>query len=408
MMFLQYAIWGAWLPLFFAWLTEYRGFTGHEAGTLFGVAAIGALVAPFLAGQSADRWFATEKFLGLSHVLGAVLIWLLPGFESYNEILIFGLLYSIVYSPTLSLTNSLALHHLSDRDQDFSKVRLWGTVGWIAVGIGMGQWLLRHHLPEAGETLREARVAGMSDAFRLSAGLGLLLGLFCFFLPHTPPMKGREKLAFKEAFSEIISRRTLLVLFLVSFPVSCIHQFYFVRTEGFLGSLQMSTPLIDSIFGVGGGPMTIGQISEILVLAAIPLLMRSWSKKTFLLIGLSAYALRFFIFAFVPHSLAVFAALALHGLCFGCFFFVAFMIVDEETSADVRATTQSFYSLIIFGLGVIVGNFFAGYVDSVAGQPQDHDSYYRVLFGIPMWIAVACFLALLVFYPRVSSTEKTP
>lgn len=221
-------------------------------------------------------------------------------------------------------------------------------------------------------------------------------------------MKGREKLAFKEAFSEIISRRTLLVLFLVSFPVSCIHQFYFVRTEGFLGSLQMSTPLIDSIFGVGGGPMTIGQISEILVLAAIPLLMRSWSKKTFLLIGLSAYALRFFIFAFVPHSLAVFAALALHGLCFGCFFFVAFMIVDEETSADVRATTQSFYSLIIFGLGVIVGNFFAGYVDSVAGQPQDHDSYYRVLFGIPMWIAVACFLALLVFYPRVSSTEKTP
>lgn len=399
MMFLQYAIWGAWLPLFYGWLTEFKGFSGQQAGTLFGVAAIGALIAPFLAGQIADRWFATEKFLGLSHLLGAGLIWFLPDLESYNEILIFGLLYSIVYSPTLSLTNSIAFHHIPDRDNDFSRVRLWGTVGWIVVGIGMGQWLLRHHLPEVGETIRQAHVEGMADAFRLSAVLGAALGVFCFMLPHTPPAEGKEPFAAKEALRSIFSNRKLLVLFLVSFPISCVHQFYFVRTEGFLGSLEMATPAIDSIFGVGGGPMTIGQISEIAVLAMIPFVLKSMSKKSLLLVGLGAYALRFLIFAYVDNSAIVFPALALHGLCFGCFFFVAFMIVDEETTSDIRATTQSFYSLIIFGLGVIVGNFFAGYVDGIAGEPAS-EGYFATLFGIPMWIAIASFAALMFFYPK--------
>ncbi len=406
MMFLQYAIWGAWLPLFYAWLTEFKGFSGQQAGTLFGVAAIGALIAPFLAGQIADRWFATEKFLALSHLLGAVLIWMLPNVETYTQILVFGLLYSILYSPTLSLTNSIAFHHIADSDRDFSRVRLWGTVGWIVVGIGMGQWLLRHHLPEAGETIRQARVAGMTDAFRVSAVLGGILGVFCFFLPHTPPAESKEPFAAKRALVEILLNRKLLVLFLVSFPISCVHQFYFVRTEGFLGSLKMATPTIDAIFGVGGGPMTIGQISEIAILALIPFALGFMNKKWLLLVGLAAYALRFFVFAHVSSSLVVFLALALHGLCFGCFFFVAFMIVDEETTTDVRATAQSFYSLIIFGLGVIVGNFFAGYVDGLAGAKESNPEFYQTLFGIPMWVSIACFAALFLFYPLNQKTLK--
>ncbi len=405
MMFLQYAIWWAWLPLFYGWLTEYKGFSGQQAGTLFGVAAIGALIAPFLAGQIADRWFATEKFLGLSHILGAILIWFLPNLASFQSILIFGLLYSIVYSPTLSLTNAIAFHHIPNRDRDFSRVRVWGTVGWIVVGIGMGQWLLRHYLPAAGETVREAHVSGMADAFRVSAVLGATLGVYCFFLPHTPPTKGKEKFAAKEAITEILANRKLLVLFLISFPISCVHQFYFVHTEAFIGSLSMKTPLIDTVFGVGGGPMTIGQISEIAVLALIPFILKSWSKKSLLAVGLAAYVLRFLVFSYATTSIAVFAALALHGICFGCFFFVAFMIVDEETTADVRATAQSFYSLIIFGLGVIVGNFSAGYIDGIAGDPKVDSDYYATLFGIPMWVAAACLLAFLVLYPKLKTGQ---
>ena len=108
---------------------------------MFAIGAVGAIVAPFIAGQIADRWFNTEKFLGISHILGGILVWQLASLETYNSFLVFSLLYSLIYSPTLSLTNSLAFHHLPDRDRDFGKIRVWGTIGWIVVGIGIGQWL---------------------------------------------------------------------------------------------------------------------------------------------------------------------------------------------------------------------------------------------------------------------------
>ena len=113
-----------------------------EIGNMFAIGAVGAIVAPFIAGQIADRWFNTEKFLGISHILGGILVWQLASLETYNSFLVFSLLYSLIYSPTLSLTNSLAFHHLPDRDRDFGKIRVWGTIGWIVVGIGIGQWLL--------------------------------------------------------------------------------------------------------------------------------------------------------------------------------------------------------------------------------------------------------------------------
>ena len=476
MMFLQYAIWGAWLPLFFPFLTEYRGFSGEQAGWLFGIAAIGARVAPCLAGQIAERYFATEKFLGISHLVGAVFVWQLALVESYTGLLIFGLFYSLLYAPTLSLTNSLAFHHLPDRDRDFGKVRVWGTIGWIVVGIGMGQWLLHKHTPtysdavtqitsdvdvaadpsdsenarpefvfklkEGGiitgsfvsETrqsidilaadnqsrnldvadvvsinsvemeainkhIRRAQVGGMAGSFKISALLGLVLGVFCFMLPHTPPQKGESPFAFLEATYEA-RKNPLLTLFLVSFPISCVHQFYFVRTAGFLDHLQVRSPMIDKVFGVGGGPMTIGQFAEIVVLALMPIVATRLSRKVLLTIGLLAYAGRFALFAYFPYPAAVYPALALHGLCFGCFFFVAFMIIDENTTSDVRASAQSMYNLIVVGFGVIVGNVAAGYVDKWAKPATSAETDFSILFGVPMWVTVVCLVALLVFYPN--------
>jgi nucleoside transporter len=396
MMFLQYAIWGAWLPLFYGFITEHRGLKPEEAGTLFAVGAVGALFAPFVAGQIADRWFNTEKFLAISHLLGAALVWQLARLESYGELLLFGLLYSLVYAPTLPLTNSLAFHHLPDRDRDFGKVRVWGTIGWIAVGIGIGQWLLHRHTPEGLDraSVRAAQVAGMADSFRLSGVLGVLLGIFCFSLPPTPPRPGRARFAPWEALAKV-ARQPLLTLFLVSFPIACVHQFYFVHTAKFLGTLEHPwAESINAIFGVGGGGlMTVGQMAEIAVLAAMPLVAKAVPRKGLLLTGLLAYVLRFAVFAYLPTPAAVLPALALHGLCFGCFFFVAFMIVDEETSADVRASAQGLFNLVIVGLGVIGGNYFAGKVAAAAGED------YRRLFSIPTWICVGCFAALLAFYP---------
>ena len=409
MMFLQYAIWGAWLPLLWPFLTEHRGMSAGEVGNMFAIGAIGAIVAPFIAGQIADRWFATEKFLALSHIVGGVLVWQLASIDSYFGFLIFSLIYPMVYSPTLSLTNSLAFHHIPDRDRDFGKVRVWGTVGWIAAGIAIGQWLMFNHTPAGVDdaAVKAAQFAGMADAFKLSGILGVLMGAFCLVLPHTPPSDGEKKSATAEAMGEI-KKQPLLTLFLLAVPVSCIHQFYFVHTAGFLGGLQSQAEgfvtSVNSIFGVGGGGlMTLGQMSEIAVLAFMPLLAKKFSRKSLLAIGLLAYAARMALFAHVDTvGLAgVLVGVAMHGFCFGCFIFVAFMIVDEETSGDVRASAQSLFNLVIVGLGIIVGSKIA---TSAAEWATTNDELsFRALFSYPMWAALICFVLLLAFYPKKSS-----
>lgn len=406
MMFLQYAIWGAWLPLLWPFLNKYRGMDAGQIGNIFAVGAVGALVAPFIAGQVADRWFNTEKFLGLSHVLGGLLVWQLASIESYSGFLWFSLVYSVIYSPTLSLTNSLSFHHLPDRDRDFGKVRVWGTIGWIAAGIAIGQWLLYRHTPAGAPEAEQlaAQYAGMADAFRLSGALGVVMGVFCFTLPKTPPSAGEKKSATAEALGEV-RRQPLLTLFLIAVPVSCIHQFYFVHTAEFLGRFQAgAADTINRIFGVGGaGLMTIGQMSEIGVLALMPVVAKKFSRKTLLGVGLVAYGLRMALFAHGPSLgagldlAAVIAGVAMHGVCFGCFIFVAFMVVDEEASADVRASAQSLFNLVIVGIGIIVGSKIATGASEWAEVGDEVD--YAALFSYPMWASLACLALLFLFYP---------
>ena len=242
----------------------------------------------------------------------------------------------------------------------------------------------------------------MGDAFKLSAILGWALGVWCFTLPKTPPKPGQKKFAPFQALAEI-RKMPLLVLFLISFPMSCVHQFYFVRTSGFLATLQSSaTASIDkffaNVFGVGGGGlMTIGQIAELAVLAFMPILAKKLSRKMLLTVGVLAYTFRFAVFAYLPFTAAVVPALALHGLCFGCFFFVAFMIVDEETSSDVRASAQGLFNLMILGFGPLVAN--------VIGPTLMGETFktatgvdFRSLFLVPFSMAVAAAVILLLFF----------
>ena len=429
MMFLQYAIWGAWLPLLYPFLKNYRDFNDAEIGWLFMAGGVGAILGPFIAGQIADRYFSTEKFLGLSHIVGAVIVWFLGDVTNFYVFLGLSLLYSVIYAPTIALTNSLAFHHMPDRDRDFGWVRLWGTVGWIVVGIGIGQWLLHTHTPleatDAEESFMQAK--GMQDAFRLSAILGLFMGLYCFSLPRTPPQKGKENFALLETTREI-KRNPLLILFLLAVPVSMIHQFYFVYTSQFIGEYQNNfvgfESSINKVFGVGGGGlMTIGQMSEILVLFLIPFIAGKWSRKSLLAIGLIAYALRMFLFAQIgwlnsilgiSDVVILVAGVSLHGLCFGCFIFVAFMVVDEETSKDVKATAQNLFNLVIVGVGIVLGSYIASNVMGPLtmvevmkdGQPVVENGAnvlqrdWTLLFSVPMYAAIGCLAILLAFYPR--------
>jgi len=504
MMFLQYAIWGAWLPLLWPFLNSHRGFTPAQIGDMFAIGAVGAIVAPFIAGQIADRWFNTEKFLAISHILGGILVWQLATIETYKGFLAFSLLYSLIYSPTLALTNSLAFHHLPDRDRDFGKIRIWGTVGWIVVGIGIGQWLLANWTPNETEPAKGitveaiyedpktniskaieinskhldgvlstnllqsakkkawasiltenkveipkkaekdkkvtdyakveelinkqdsekvktavlnqigkdikggAQASGMADAFKLSGLLGIGMGLFCFFLPTTPPAKEEKASPIGSALSTI-KHQPLITLFLIAVPVSCIHQFYFVHTAEYLKLFQNQAEgfieVVNKIVGVGGiGLMTIGQMAELGVLALIPLVAKKCSRKALLCTGLVAYTMRMFLFAYgqsLPESLqlpAIILGISMHGFCFGCFIFVAFMVVDEECAADVRASAQSLFNLVIVGIGIIVGSKIAGSVAEWATVGEKMD--YTKLFSVPMWAGLACLALMGIFYPN--------
>ncbi len=409
MMFLQYGIWGAWLPILYPFLLGYRGFSLDQCGMILAAGAVGAIIGPFIAGQIADRHFATEKFLAFSHFVGAILVWFLSTVSDFNTFLVLSLLYGMIYAPTLALTNSLAFHHLPDRDRDFGRVRLWGTIGWIAVGIGMGHWLGIMHTPEGAveAVVKAAQDAGRADAFKLSAILGGVMAVFCFMLPHTPPAKGASQKSATLGALGAIRRQPLLTLFLLAVPISMVHQFYFVHTSAFLSDLQRRATAAESlaqtinkILGVGGGGlMTIGQMAEIFVLAGIPLVAKDVSRKSLLAAGIIAYAARMALFAYTNSMITILLGVALHGFCFGCFIFVAFMVVDEETTADVRASAQNLFNLVIVGIGIIVGSWFAtsiaGRWASTAGGGTD----YTRLFTVPMWIAVGCLVVLLVFYP---------
>jgi nucleoside transporter len=400
MMFFQYAIWGAWLPILYPFLMGHRQFSLDQCGYILAAGAVGAIIGPFLAGQLADRYFATEKFLGLSHLIGAALVWQLARTESFTPFILLSAVYGLVYAPTLALTNSLAFHHLLDRDRDFGRVRVWGTIGWIAAGIFVGQWLLLRHTPEGSQAvIQQAQDAGRASAFMVSAILGVAMGFYCFTLPHTPPTKGEQKNAVVEAFGEV-KRQPLVTLFLLAIPISCIHQFYFIFTSDFLSQYGRDTAnAINKVLGAGGGGfMTLGQMSEILVLAAIPLVSKKVSRKSLLAVGILAYALRMALFAYTDSLATVLVGVALHGLCFGCFIFVAFMIVDEDTTADVRASAQNLFNLIIIGIGIIVGSWIS---TSLVGKwaMGDDGMDYTKLFRVPMWASLACLALLLVFYP---------
>jgi nucleoside transporter len=412
MMFLQYAIWGAWLPILYPFLMGHRGFDLDQTGFCLMAGAVGALFGPFLAGQLADRSFATEKLLAASHAVGAILVYFLSVAETFPVFVSLSFVYGLVYAPTLALTNSISFANLPDRDRDFGPVRLWGTLGWIAAGIAVGQILLRLHTP-AGVSDAEvaaAQNAGRAVAFQISAGLGLIMAGYCLTLPNTPPTKSAtERTAWLEGLQEI-GKQPLLTLFLIAVPISMIHQFYFVFTSDFLTAIQNKAnseganafaSSVNQVFGVGGGGlMTIGQMTELVVLAAMPFIAKGFSRKTLLLVGIAAYAARMALFAFAPELPTVLLGVALHGVCFGCFIFVAFMVVDEYTTADIRATAQNLFNLVIIGVGIIVGSLFATsvvarYATADGAQQMD----YARLFSVPMYMAIACFVLMLVFYP---------
>jgi nucleoside transporter len=359
MMFLQYAVWGFWLPILARYLQAEEGglgFTPGQVGWILGLAASsGAIVAPFLAGQIADRYFATEKFLAALLLIGGVILWVVSYQTSFAAWLILSVLYSIVYQPTIALTNSLAFANLKDADE-FPRVRVWGTIGWIAASWIFPWVVLQTNLQFqllppflVGEEVADS-TARIVDAMKWSGTVSILYAVYSFFaLPHTPPKRDAvESLAFAKAFA-LLRHPSFALLVAASLPISVIHQIYFVQTSPFLGeALGLKNSHI-------GPAMSIGQFAEIGVLAALPFMLKALGFRWTMCIGGMAYFLRYAIFGTLGLPVAVIvSSQALHGFCFACFFATAFIYVDRIAPADVRNSAQTVFGIIILGLGPII------------------------------------------------------
>jgi len=286
MMFLQYAVWGIWLPVLGGYLGSAAdkgglGFTGGQIGMILGTAgACGAILAPFIAGQVADRLMNAEKALGALLVLGAAANWMLAGARTYESFLAISIAYSVLYMPTLSLSNSIAMANLPDATRDFPRVRVWGTIGWIVASavfplLWLQEQLQFTPLPWFVTGVEKADATALvPDALRVSAVVSVLYAALAFgLLPATPPKGGSPRpLAFLEAFG-LLRRRAVLVLTVAAIAISMIHNIYFIRTASWLETVGFSKANAPAA-------MTVGQMVEIGTLAApaTPAATSRWSR----------------------------------------------------------------------------------------------------------------------------------
>lgn len=360
MMFLQYCVWGAWLPVAALYMSASvaeggLGFTGVQIGNILGLAAsAGAITAPFLAGQFADRYFRAERFLAFLLLVGGVVIWILASQTSYTAWLVLSVAYSIIYMPTIGLTNSVAFANLEDTDKEFPYVRVWGTVGWIAVS-----WIFPF-IYLRGMTEGIEMTSQLANAFRFSGMISIVYAFYCLFLPATPPKKDSvQKLAFAKAFA-LLKRPSFATLVVTSLAISSIHQIYFLQTSPFLRHLGFRDDQV-------GPVMTIAQFFEIIVLAPLGFALKRFGFRRVIFIGCIAYFLRYLVFGsenFLPKEIIV-ASQFLHGFCFACCFAAAFIYVDRLAEVDIRHSVQTVFGVIILGGGPIIGGRLSGFLQNL-------------------------------------------
>ncbi|MDA0838535.1 MAG: MFS transporter [Planctomycetota bacterium] len=355
MMFLEYAVWGAWLPVAGRYLGGGLGFTGLQIGTILGFAgAVGAICAPFIAGQVADRYFNTERALAFLFIVGGVVKWYTATQTSFEAWFWLSIIYSILYMPTIALTNSLAFAHMDNQEKEFPYVRVWGTIGWIAASwVFPWIWIqtdltFKSLPPFLGGPEREGAVMLLANALKFSGILSIGLGFYSLTLPATPPKKdGVAKLAFAKAFA-LFRYSSFTALVAASLLISIVHTIYFIHTGSFLSDIGLKDGHI-------GPAMSIGQFAEIIVLAPLGFLLARLKMKKVIFAGCMAYVARYALFGTtsLPLELIV-ASQFLHGICFSCYYAAAFIYIDAIAEKDIRNSVQTVFGIILLGIGPIL------------------------------------------------------
>lgn len=352
MMFLNFFVWGIWFVTMGTFLTKGGiGATGGQAGLAYGTQCLGAIIAPFIIGMIADRFFAAQKILGVLHLAGAVLLWFLSqqsGFGSFYNLL---LIYMILFMPTLALVNAIALKQVTDAEKQFGGIRVWGTIGWIVAGLIIG-WMAWEKTP-----------SDLSVTYKVASIVAAVFGIYSFFLPDTPPPKKGKDVSVAEVMGldalKVLKDKNYLIFFIASILICIPLAFYYGQTNQFLNEAGMEG---------AAGKQTMGQMSETLFLFLMPLFFARFGIKQMLLIGMVAWVLRYLLFAYGNTDAGLWmliAGIVLHGICYDFFFVTGQIYTDKKAGERVRSAAQGLITLATYGLGMYIGFYVAGkYVDN--------------------------------------------
>jgi nucleoside transporter len=384
MMFMQYFIWSAW----YVTLGTYMGqaplqATDVQIGATYGALAIATMISPFFVGLIADRFFAAEKIMGVLHLIGAAILFLATKIENSNSFYWVILIYSLLYMPTIALSNSVAFSQMTDPGKQFPWIRVFGTIGWIVAGVLVGQM----------------GIEKSSTTFYLAAAVSGGLGLFSFILPNTPPKAQTADASSAlgtEAFV-LLKNKSYLVFFIAAILICIPLSFYYGFANPFLNEIG---------FPNAASKMTLGQVSEAVFILAIPFLFNRVGVKNMLIFGMSAWILRYICFAYgnvETSSWMLYAGIILHGICYDFFFVTGYMYTEKKAGEKIKNAAQGLFTFATYGLGMVIGTSYSGYIAN-SYKISDTAHNWQGVWMMPAYIAAAVLVFFIIFFKEKKET----
>jgi nucleoside transporter len=392
MMFLEFFIWGAWFVTMGTYLGKTLGATGVQNGNAYATQSWGAIIAPFIIGLIADRFFSAQKVLGILHLTGAALLYYIttiPNFDGFFPII---LAYMIVYMPTLALVNSVSFKQMTNPSKEFPPIRIFGTAGWIIAGLTIG-WL--------GWEQSNSLVL----TFKMAAVASLILGLLSFMLPATPPAKKGQKTSLSDIMGldsiGLLKNRSYLVFFLASVAICVPLAFYYNFTNPFLNEIGMKA---------AAAKQSMGQISELVFMGLMPLFFVRLGVKKMLAVGMIAWVLRYIFFAYGDtgsNYWMLIAGIVMHGICYDFFFVTGQIYTDNLAGEKFKSAAQGFITLATYGVGMLIGSYISGpIVDHWKISDTAHN--WQTIWLIPAAIAGVVFLVFVMFFKDTNQIQTKP